>query len=87
MGTAAGPRYILEWQASLGGMLKHGARVVMRCRACDLWEPVDVAALAAREGDEATLWNAHPPCPDCGAPVKFHASAGAGTPLRPLFNA
>lgn len=82
MGTRAGPLHVLEWQRSLGAMRRHGVRLMLT--GCRHWRRVDLEALAAELGDEASLWDASRPCPVCRKPQTFMASPGQGTPFLPL---
>lgn len=86
MGTRTRPPAFMEWQATLEGMLKHGAIVARRCVPCETWEIVPALDLAADYGLEASLIDFHPPCERCSGPVNFHASPGEGTPFRPLLS-
>lgn len=77
----------MEFDATLGGMLKHGTEVKQWCKVCNRTVPVDVAAWCRMLGEETSLWDYYRPCKyeDCpdGLTV-VHARTGGGSPFRPL---
>jgi hypothetical protein len=77
----------MDWERTLGGMLRHGSHVVQLCKVCGRVVEVDVTALAGRLGGGASLWDYFRPCTfeDCPDGLTMvHASPGRATPLRPL---
>ena len=75
----------MEWDATLGGMLKHGSNVRRSCKVCNAWAPVDVQAMIARHGPAFSLWDFYEDCPDCPDGLTlYHAQPGGSTPFRPL---
>jgi hypothetical protein len=75
----------MQWDATLGGMLKHGTNVHRRCKVCEAWKPVDVPAMIARYGPAFSLWDFYEACPDCPDGItSYHAQPGKSTPYRPL---
>lgn len=86
VGDRTDDRIPASWQATVGGMRAVGARVYIAClgRDCETSTPVDPAAIAARFGDEFSLWDRRPICEACGRLGHYMASPAEGTPYRPL---
>jgi len=77
----------MEWDATLGGMLKHGTLVYQTCLVCGVHRPIDVPAMISRLSTKWSLWDDFGDCPDaCGGVTFYSATTGKGTPLRPLKN-
>ena len=77
----------MEWDATLGGMLKHGSNVRRRCKVCDASKPVDVPAMIARYGPTFSLWDFYEDCRDCPDGLTgYHVQPSRSTPFRPLSN-
>ncbi len=77
-----------DWCSTVGGMLRHGARVRATCRKCGVCLKVDLAPLLVRLGPRGTLLGRHPPCKvvGCKGETLFSASPGA-TPFMPCVTA
>ena len=87
MGDPKRPPSSMAWDATLGGMLKHGSIVRRRCKVCDAWKPVDVAGMIARHGPAFSLWDFYEDCPDCDDGLTiYHVQPSRSTPFRPLSN-
>ena len=78
----------LEWEATLGGMAKHGTIVRQCCKLCDRSRPVDVNDLAKRLGRAASLWDYFNPCwhQGCEGLTYVIAQPSRSTPMRPLLS-
>lgn len=77
--------YAPEWMSTVSAMIRHQTRVICTCGACAWWERVeDLTPYRELLGDDGSLWDRRPPCPECGALAHFMASPGQGTPMRPL---
>ena len=74
--------WVLEYHATVGGMLKHKARGRWLCRGCQAWTPFLVDEYLERVGPNYSLWNEISVC-DCGAPRSLHVSPAESTPYRP----
>lgn len=87
MGDPKRPQSRMEWDATLGGMLKHGVRAKHLCKVCSRSVPINVAAWCRMLGERASLWDYFMPCKfeDCpdGLTVVV-ASPAEGSPFRPL---
>lgn len=84
------PRHPMAWQATVGGMIKHGTEVNACCSVCMLWRPVDLVALAVARGESFSLWDKRSTCPTvardgtpCTGQVFYHGNGGMmSRPLR-----
>lgn len=77
----------MEYEATLGGMVKHGVSAQQICKACRRGFPVDLAAWCAALGPDASLWDHFQPCPAPDCPdglTAVHCSPRSGTPYSPL---
>lgn len=87
MGDPKRPPSSMEWDATLGGMLKHGTRVRRVCKVCDKGRYVDIPQMIARYGTAFTLWDFYEDCTTCADGLTlYHAQPGPSTPYRPLCN-
>lgn len=84
MGTRTNPIHVMAWQRSLAEIKAHGTHIRMMGGACPHYTDVDVDALIAERGPQAHLWDSRSPCPVCGKEQHYAASAGSGTPFRPM---
>lgn len=78
---------MLDYVATLGGMKRHGTRVVVSCAKCRLWKPFDVDVAIAKLGEDYSLVDKRAHCrePGCDGIVRFHGSPGEGSPFRPII--
>ena len=77
----------MEWDRTLGGMLKHGSNVRRRCKVCNAWKPVDLPAMIVRHGPTFSLWDFYEDCADCDDGLTiYHVQPSRSTPFRPLSN-
>jgi len=76
------------WASTVGGMLDAASLVAFRCKRCGTHLRVDVEAIAARRGRDASLVDAIGHCKvwDCPGRGYFLAALGPTTPLRPLVS-
>ncbi len=71
---------------TLSGMLRHGTIAKHCCMVCDRFRPINVADLAARLGERASLWDYFMPCEaeGCDGLTYVLATTSLTTPFRPL---
>ena len=80
-------RVAMRWQSTLGAMKEAAARVRLLGCGCGFYGDADLDHfIRLLGGPEMTLWDCRPPCPLCGDLMHFMASAGPGTPFRPLIS-
>jgi len=86
MGDRTHDRNPAAWQSTVGQMRSSGAAVYLACtsQGCGRSTPMNLTDVAAKFGDDFSLWNRRPVCPECGRVGHYMASPGAGTPYRPL---
>jgi hypothetical protein len=70
--------------STLGAMKAAGTRVRLMGCGCANWSDVDLGEMIAMLGEDGSLWDRRPPCPECGELQHFLASPGPSTPFRPL---
>ncbi|MFN3558929.1 MAG: hypothetical protein ACK4UQ_06540 [Brevundimonas sp.] len=76
----------MEWDATLGGMAKHGTEVKWWCQVCGRTSEIDVQGWCHIVGEDFSLWSVYIPCRFCDDGImKAHARPSrGGTPFTPL---